>query len=388
MSEQQPTVPSDQVKWGDSLDVLGEERKQELAQRLWGWQPEAIYDDLHGPFVNEHLNGLEVFWLAICAIAGSDGDISKVEQLLRKAENDRVVRYALSVSKLVLVGANLRGAQLQHAQLHDAQLQHADLSSAQLTGANLLSAQLTGTTLTDAHLVGVDLRSASLDKQTRLGGAVLSDVRLDGVIFDNTDLGYVDWSLVPCLQDERFARQRRFQEDFWDHYRPGMRKNRKVHKDEYQAAVRAYRLLAVAVNAKGLTEERDRYTYRASIMQRKAYWYAGWRTRGKWFNSGLLAVVAGYGYRLWHIAATYLAIVTFFAAGYLISGLLSGHLSLSVQSVFNALQISLNAIHGRVFFVQFGLDTLQSWLATIESILGIGIEGVFVAMLIQRFFSK
>jgi len=48
----------------------------------------------------------------------------------------------------------------------------------------------------------------------------------------------------------------------------------------------------------------------------------------------------------------------------------------------DALQISLNAIYGRVFFVQFGLDTLQSWLATAESV----IEGVFVAMIIQRLF--
>ena len=52
----------------------------------------------------------------------------------------------------------------------------------------------------------------------------------------------------------------------------------------------------------------------------------------------------------------------------------------------NALRISLNAIHGRVFFIQFGLDTLQSWLATAESVIGIVIEGVFVAMIIQRLF--
>jgi hypothetical protein len=38
--------------------------------------------------------------------------------------------------------------------------------------------------------------------------------------------------------------------------------------------------------------------------------------------------------------------------------------------------------------VQFGLDTLQSWLATAESVIVIVIviEGVFVAMIIQRLF--
>ena len=56
-----------------------------------------------------------------------------------------------------------------------------------------------------------------------------------------------------------------------------------------------------------------------------------------------------------------------------------------------AAQISLNAIHGRVFFApqsQFGLDTVQSWIATAESIVGIVIEGLFVAVLIQRLFSR
>ncbi len=72
----------------------------------------------------------------------------------------------------------------------------------------------------------------------------------------------------------------------------------------------------------------------------------------------------------------------FLGARYLGSGTIDG------TQVADALQISLNAIHGRVFFVQFGLDTAQSWIATIESIIGIVIEGVFLAMLIQRFFGK
>jgi|SRR6516164_6092437 hypothetical protein len=50
------------------------------------------------------------------------------------------------------------------------------------------------------------------------------------------------------------------------------------------------------------------------------------------------------------------------------------------------MQISFNAIHRRVIFAQFALDTLQSWLATAESVIGVVIEGVFVAMIIQRLF--
>ena len=37
------------------------------------------------------------------------------------------------------------------------------------------------------------------------------------------------------------------------------------------------------------------------------------------------------------------------------------------DSLTMAVEASLNAIHGRVFFAQFHLDTVQSWLATAAS---------------------
>lgn len=116
------------------------------------------------------------------------------------------------------------------------------------------------------------------------------------------------------------------------------------------------------------------------------------RKVGGYLFSSLLAGLAGYGYRLWRIFLAYGLIVTLFAAGYFVTGLGSSLATLTWQDVLhnapNALQISLNAIHGRVFFAQFGLDALQSWFATVESIVGIVIEGAFVAMLIQRFFGR
>jgi hypothetical protein len=54
---------------------------------------------------------------------------------------------------------------------------------------------------------------------------------------------------------------------------------------------------------------------------------------------------------------------------------------------YQALLVSLTAIHGRVFFEQFGLNSILSWVAAVESVCGIVIEGVFVAMLVQRFFA-
>jgi len=53
-----------------------------------------------------------------------------------------------------------------------------------------------------------------------------------------------------------------------------------------------------------------------------------------------------------------------------------------------ALLLSLTAIHGRVFFAQFGLDSVQSWVAAVETVTSIFIEGTFVAMLMQRLFGR
>ena len=107
---------------------------------------------------------------------------------------------------------------------------------------------------------------------------------------------------------------------------------------------------------------------------------------GAYLFSLLLALLAGYGYRLRRILIAYFLIVTVFMAAFLVTGVVSSQAAPKVPQAFDALQISLNAIHGRVFFAQFHLDTVQSWLATTESIIGIVIEGVFVAMLVQRFF--
>jgi hypothetical protein len=41
-----------------------------------------------------------------------------------------------------------------------------------------------------------------------------------------------------------------------------------------------------------------------------------------------------------------------------------------------------------VFITPFGLDSLQSWVAAVESVVGIVIESTFVAVLIQRFFGR
>jgi hypothetical protein len=130
-------------------------------------------------------------------------------------------------------------------------------------------------------------------------------------------------------------------------------------------------------------------------MQRKRRFYE--RNWGAYLGSGFLALLAGYGYRLWRILVAYVLVVALFAVLYSLPGLARHGLNADLLSTHSLdafarnVQISLNAIHGRVFFApqsQFGLDTVQSWIATAESVVGIVIEGLFVAVLIQRLFSR
>lgn len=413
-TEQAPQTTSE--KWGDPID---EDRKQALWARLRAWWEEVDHGGRIGPFAYERLTGAEVFWLAVCALAKKENTVEEeaferfsgvsdmgaplVRNLsllclqranLRYAELKGADLTAAQLERVDLVAAKLERADLHWAKLQGAQLvlselQGANLSFANLEMANLRKAEMERANLDHAHLESADLREAqlshanlqgaSLDKKTQLAGATLSDTRLDGTIFDNTNLTGVDWTVVPCLQDERLAQQERY----WS-----KRKNRDTFQRMYQAAMRAYRLLAVTLLANGMSEEASYYAYRAQIMQREVYRYSGWGSFGRWLFSWMLALFAGYGYRLGNILIAYAGTVLLFAAGFLVTGVANGHTALSVPSALDALEISLNAIHGRVFFAQFGLDTVQSWLATAESIVGIVIESLFAAILIQRFFNR
>jgi Pentapeptide repeats (8 copies) len=297
-------------------------------------------------------------------------------------------RIALQVPDLHLEHANLHAVYLEDALLNRAHLEGVNLFLAHLEGANLSGAHLERASLfwahlerTDlfkAHLEGADLRRASFDKTTQLGRATLTGALFDQAIFDNTSLSDVEWADVSVLGDELSAD--RLLDD------RGKPKSRADRARGYGAAGRAYRLLATTLQSQGGGDDADHYAYRAQVMKRRQLWYQ--RHRGAYFFSGFLSLSAGYGYRLRRVFGVYALVVLLFAISYLLARLLTTHASLTWQAAADAAQISLNAIHGRVFFAQFQLDTFQSWLATIESLLGIVIEGVFVAVLIQRLFSR
>ncbi len=411
MNEETTTASAPQPigeKWGDPID---EARKQELWHRLHVWWDEADHGGRKGPFEKERLTGAEVFWLAVYALAECerrkmpanyvDARLSIDRMLLERAEGN--LRFASANLKPVHP-FDLSLLDVQAADLHEAQLETAFLRGAHLEGANLFGAQLEYATLREAHLDGVDLEGAelggaflaraslqganllhaSLDKRTDLTDTILTDVRLDRVYIDNTNLSVVDWMRVPVLQDERIARRARYGDKASPDKR-GKRKDRTTRKEEYQAAARAYRRLAVALQDNGMSEEAAKYAYRAQLMQRQVFRYSGWSALGKWLFSWFLWLIAGYGYRPGRSVVIYLGSVALFAVGYYLLGATIGpHLS-----PYEAAVVSLTAFHGRGFFATaFQPGDPQAGLAALEAVVGLLIEISFIATFTQRFFGS
>jgi hypothetical protein len=251
-------------------------------------------------------------------------------------------------------------------------LSRADLGGTNLSGTHLRAASLYGTRLRRANLSGVNLRAARMDAAT-----VLVEITLDtktwlgDVVWDGAQLTRVDWTQAPQLGDEQAI---------------ATAKTREERLTAIRDAARAYGQLATVLRDQGMNDEADGYAERAQVLRRRLFWQQ--RQVGRWAFWVLLDAMAGYGYRLSRILIAYALIVGVFAAAFLVAGVVSGQAALTVPQALDALQVSLNAIHGRVFFAQYNLDTVQSWLATAESIVGIVVEGVFVAMLVQRFFAR
>jgi uncharacterized protein YjbI with pentapeptide repeats len=301
---------------------------------------------------------------------------------LRGAQLEGAVLYDAHLERATLLGAQLDGAVLRDAQLTgadlgEAHLERADLSRAQLTGADLSRAQLTGADLYGAQLDGADLRGASFDKASRLNEAVLTGARFDQVVFDNANLAVLDWGPVTILGDERTARELK--------NRDGKPRSREQRVDDYKAAVRANRVLAVALQDQGLSEDAARFTYRAKFLQRRVLRLQ--RRYLSYLGSCFLDLVSGYGYRPLRSFATYVFVVSAFAGLYA----LLAYLGLTAEpfgSWDSPFVLSVTSFHGRVFFAG-GLQ-LTDWAArvgAIEAVFGLLIEIIFIATFTQRFFT-
>jgi len=273
-----------------------------------------------------------------------------------------------------LEGANLQGSDLQGSVLTGIHLEGARLMKAHLEDADLVYAHLEDADLIEAHLEGALCCRTFFNAATRLNDVTLGNTKHSSTSFvdvrwGDVNLTVVDWASLKMLGDEHTAQQQRHDD-------------RETELYWYRRAVRANRQLATVLRTQGLNEEADRFAYRAQLLQRKVLWHQ--HEFGRWLFSMLLALLSGYGYRIWRILAAYVVLISLFALAYFVFGMhYPPHLHLD-----QAYLESITAFHGRVFLEQFSTNTPQIWLTAFEAVTGLVVEGVFIAMLIQRYFGK
>jgi uncharacterized protein YjbI with pentapeptide repeats len=425
------------TRWGDPIS---EERQAELQARLDAWAAETDHGARKGPFdirgrsdderQRLRLTGADAFWLAEKSGRGKSWGVPNLH--LEGASLDEAHLEGAELSEAYAAEANLGGAYLEESQLRYAHLEEAHLYGAHLEGANIIYAHLEGAYLIETHLEGAslgsahlegatvkaahlkgasldeahlegancyqarlegvdfyhthlegaDLTGATFDKTSRLNGAIFTGASFDQVTFDNANLTVVDWDLVPLLGDEVTATVAAYNTETYQH-KQGDKKAPTDRLDEFRAAVRANRVLAVALRSQGLNEEADRYAYRAQVLQRQVLRRQGkfGRALGAW----VLDAVSGYGYQPLRSVFTYLLVVAVFAVVYFaLSGAGSHTLTWN-----EALVVSLTAFHGRGFFATaFQPGDPQAALAALEAVIGLLIEISFIATFTQRFFAR
>lgn len=264
---------------------------------------------------------------------------------------------------------SLKGTRLEEADLHRASLRHAYLPQAYLMEADLLGAHLEAAYLAEANLAGADIREAFCDTSTDFAEAILGDARHGSVSladarWGDMNLAVVDWSSIRTLGDERRADADK-----------GLAQQR--------TAVRANQQLATTLRAQGLSDEADRFAYRAQALQRRVL-----RQRRSWLRylgSILLDWVSGYGYKPLRSFLAYILIICAFAGLYLLNAQFAApHLTWD-----EALVLSVSSFHGRGFFSSgISLSDTLARLAACEAIIGLLIEITFIATFTQRFFAR
>lgn len=311
-------------------------------------------------------------------------------------------------------GTDLRGAHLEAAILSAAHLERAALIGAHLEGADLFVAHLEGAYINDAHFEGRRLSSEELEQfkvwlasseeehpglnvkdgmlrpadlrgvyfdiassmwRANLGDRAVGTVRLADARWGGANVSVINWDPVQTLGDELDAGLR-----FDSH---GKRKSRAKRVDDYQAAVRTYRQVATALQSQGSAEDANRYAYRAQVVQRQVYRFQRHYVRRVF--SGLLDVLAGYGYRPQNSLYAYLLTIGTFGLMYYVLGQQVG----PPLSPIGAFVFSMTSFHGRGFFPGgIALDDPITVVAALEALFGLIIEVSVIATFTQRFFGK
>lgn len=213
-----------------------------------------------------------------------------------------------------LEGANLFQAHLENASLWRSYLIGTNLEEARLEGANLFRAHFEDANLSGAYLAGADLRSAFFTNATTLRDIVPGDdkhgfISVADARWSGTNLALVKWP------QQKWARELVLGDELGAHQ--SHPQNRAKQLEKYEGAVRANRQLAVVLRDQGLNELADHFAYRAQTLQRVVLWQQ--RKFGRYLFSGLLDLLAGFGYRPLRSLIAYLVIVFGFMGLYLLN---------------------------------------------------------------------
>src|SRR6266567_3661228 len=384
-----PTAPSNEQQDRQGLDLRGADLR---------------YVDLHAlPLAGLRGNLTRQEWdeateeqraAAVILLTGADLSEAHLEEAvligayLEKASLREAHLEKADLASAHLDRAFLARARLKEADLSEAHLRKADLSEAHLEGAYLNEAHLERTFLYKAHLERTFLYKAHLEG-ARLSRTPIEEARLRKALesgeqhigpsladaqWGDVNLAVVQWSQVDMLGDEYEARQTS---------RAGKRKNSETRFEEYEAAVRANRQLAMALRAQGLDEEAARFAYRAQLLQRIVL--RRQRKFGQYLFSLLLDLLAGYGYRPGRSLMAYLVVIFSFMGLYL----LNAHGAAVHLTWDEALVLSVSSFPGRGFLLQ-GVTLGDAFvrLAAAEAVLGLLIEVSLISTFTQRFFGK
>jgi hypothetical protein len=330
------------------------------------------------PYADVRIGTLgELRWIA--QTRGWSGDPAELmeqeprsRQDLREASLRGAVLDGASLWGARLTGADLRHASLDRSDLRQARLRGAILVGASLREADLRFAKLDQADLGGAILTGADLRGVRLDEKTWLDAITLDTTTWVGDVFwSSAALPRIRWEQAPRLGDEQAIAQAQTREE---------------RIMACKSAARAYRGLAVALRAQGLTSVASSYRLREQRLERRALRHQ--RKYGAWFFSGLLDLISGYGEEPGRILLAYLTVVLGFAAAYWsVTRFLET--KLAQLSWDEALVLSLTSFHGRGFFP--GFLSLGDWVARLgaaEAVIGLFIELILIATFSKRFLSS
>ena len=323
-----------------------------------------------------HLEGIELAALLATINPGTVEILSSSTAIVDMGGHE-ALRHISPSNRRIVTGRD-KGGQTENGGGLEEEMRayHATIVNRVLDANPELKGMLLGKVLPPANLT-----AAVLDMDTGLMGTILGDdkygfVSAADVRWNDANLAAVNWTTL--------SRKGAMLGEEWEIRRRSLRRN----GNEYfaEAAVRANRQLALALQGQGLNDPAAVLAYRAQRLRQVVLrWQHRWP---EYLLSCLVWAISGYGYRPWRGLTAYLMTVTLFSVLYLLVGAWYSHMQ--HLTVLQAAILSATSFHGRGFFpgnwTSISVDEPYGVVASFEAFVGLVVEATFIATLTQRFF--